>query len=111
MNAEQLQLGINRLGKRVDAVRKFEPTSVRERFKSPELTALRAFVEEGLTSTFGADSLDYNRYRLAADFYEGPISMGGGGIPPSNEFTPTSPTPRRSPSPCLSRRSRDSRNA
>ncbi len=81
LNAEQLRLGIERLAKRVEAVKKFEPTSVRERFKSPELTALRAHVKEGLERTFAPDSLDYNRYRLAADFSEGPISMGGGGIP------------------------------
>jgi hypothetical protein len=35
---KELRQGIDRLTKRLDAVKKFDPISVRERFKSPELT-------------------------------------------------------------------------
>jgi hypothetical protein len=64
LDSRQLRLGIERLTKRLAAVQKFEPTSVQERFKSPQLTALRKFVEEGLANTFGPGSADYERTGL-----------------------------------------------
>jgi len=81
LTPDQIRQGIERLTKRLEAVKQFDPASVRERFKSPELTALRASVGEALARTFGPDTLDYQRYSPAAEFYDGPISIGGGGMP------------------------------
>src|SRR4051812_29114335 len=81
LTSDQLKQGIQLLTKRLDAVKKFDPTSVPDRFKSPELTALRASVAEALARTFGPDTLDYQRYSPAAEFYDGPIFLGGGGMP------------------------------
>jgi predicted nucleotide-binding protein len=81
LTSDQLKQGIQLLTKRLDAVEKFDPATVRERGRSPELTALRAYVEEALARTFGPDSLDYQRYRRAAEFYDGPLILGGGGLP------------------------------
>lgn len=77
LSAEEIQRGIIRLTKRLEAVKQFDPASVKERFESAELTKLVASIDEGLISTFGADTTDYARYRSAADFDWGPISMGG----------------------------------
>jgi hypothetical protein len=69
---EQLRQGIDRLQKRLDEVRKFEPTSVTEQYNIPHVEALAASVDEALVRTFGAGTLDYNRYSEAARFDNGP---------------------------------------
>jgi predicted nucleotide-binding protein len=67
-----MQQGIDRLRKRVDEVRAFEPTSVTEQNNIPHVRALGASVNDALVRTFGSDTLDYKRYRDAGYFDNGP---------------------------------------
>jgi predicted nucleotide-binding protein len=75
LTPEQMRQGVDRLKKRIEEVRAFDPTAVREQFHSPELDALSASIDESLVRTFGADSLDYSRYRSAAELDQGPLNM------------------------------------
>jgi predicted nucleotide-binding protein len=75
LNADQCRQGIARLGRRLEELKQFDPTSVKEQFKSPELTALAAAIDEALMATFGHFTTDYERYRSAADFSWGPVNM------------------------------------
>jgi hypothetical protein len=67
-----MQQGIDRLRKRVDEVRAFDPTSVTEQNNIPHVKALSASVDEALVRTFGAGTLDYKRYLAAGYFDNGP---------------------------------------
>jgi transposase len=66
--------GIERLTKRLEEVRKFEPTSVTEQFNIPHVERLSAAIDETLVRTFGADSADFDRYRVASQFDNGPFN-------------------------------------
>jgi predicted nucleotide-binding protein len=72
LTPQDMQSGINRLQKRLDEVRKFEPTSVTEQYNIPHVEALAASVDEALVRTFGADTLEYKRYAEAVRFDNGP---------------------------------------
>lgn len=72
LGPEQMQQGIYRLQKRLEAVNAFEPTSVVEQYNIPHVAALSASIDEALVRTFGADTLDYKRYADAAVFDNGP---------------------------------------
>jgi predicted nucleotide-binding protein len=74
LNRAQLQLGIDRLAKVLDRVKDFEPQSVTEQFKIPHVQQLSAAVDDALVRTFGHDTIDYDRYRHAADFDNGPFN-------------------------------------
>jgi hypothetical protein len=67
-----MQQGIDRLRKRLDEVRAFDPKSVIEQYNIPHVQALAASVDEALVRTFGADTLDYKRYSDASYFDNGP---------------------------------------
>src|SRR3979411_81921 len=67
-----MQQGIDRLRKRVDEVRAFEPTSVTEQNNIPHVRALAASVDDALVRTFGSDTLDYKLYNDAGSFDNGP---------------------------------------
>ena len=71
---EELRQGVGRLGKCLDKVKAFHPTSVTEQNNIPHVEALGAMVDEALIRTFGADTLDYNRYSDAAFFDNGPFN-------------------------------------
>jgi predicted nucleotide-binding protein len=73
MNAEQLRQGIERLGKRLDAVRRFDPTSVSDQFNAPELEALCADIDDALVRTFGNESVEHRRYIPAAQYDLAPV--------------------------------------
>jgi hypothetical protein len=68
----QMRQGLDRLQKRLDEVRMFEPTSVTDQYNIPHVEALGASVDEALVRTFGANTVDYNRYADAAIFDNGP---------------------------------------
>ncbi len=72
LTVQQMHQGTDRLQKRLDEVRKFEPTSVTDQYNIPHVEALAASVDEALVRTFGANTLDYNRYSDAAIFDNGP---------------------------------------
>jgi len=69
---EQMRQGIDRLRKRLEDVKKFDPTGVIEQYNIPHVEALAASVDEALVRTFGSDTLDYHRYSDAATFDNGP---------------------------------------
>jgi hypothetical protein len=67
-----MQQGIDRLRKRADEVRAFDPTSVSDQNNIQHVKALSASVDEALVRTFGLDTLDYKRYSAARYFDNGP---------------------------------------
>jgi len=68
----QLQAGLERLTKLIERVKQFDPQSVTEQYNIPHIEQLSAAIEDALVRTFGADTLDYDRYRYAAEFDNGP---------------------------------------
>jgi predicted nucleotide-binding protein len=74
LNRGQLQLGIDRLAKVLNRVREFAPQSVTEQFKIPHVEQLSAAIDDALVRTFGHDSIDYDRYRSATEFDNGPFN-------------------------------------
>jgi len=80
MTAIYLRLSVERLKKPLDALKAWDPGSVKKRFHSPELDALSASIDEALARTFGPATDDYRRYRSASDFNQGPISFAGNEI-------------------------------
>lgn len=82
LSVEQMRRGINRLQKRVEEVRAFEPRSVQQRF-APEVKVLGTSIEETLGSVFGPGTIEYNRYRRASQLDAGTMAVGisSGGRP------------------------------
>src|SRR5208282_51711 len=74
LSPDQLRAGIERLTKRLEDVRQFDPTSVTEQFNIPHVERLAAAIDEALVRTFGADSADFDRYRAASIFDNGPFN-------------------------------------
>jgi len=63
------------LSKRVAAVESFDPASVREQFGDPGLEGLRASIADALDRTFGSNTVERRRYRLASEFSTGGVSV------------------------------------
>lgn len=72
LSPDQMRSGIERLIKRVDEVRNFDPGGVTEQYDNPELDRLSASIDEALVRTFGAENADFDRYRSASQFDNGP---------------------------------------
>src|ERR1700758_4732251 len=72
LTPEQMRLGIERVRKLISRVQEFDPTNVTDQYNIPHIDQLSAAIDEGLVRTFGADSLDYERYRQASQFDNGP---------------------------------------
>jgi hypothetical protein len=72
LTADQLRAGIDRLRKRTEEVKQFDPTSIIEQYNIPHVDRLAASIDEALVRTFGVDSLDYDRYKAASTFDNGP---------------------------------------
>jgi uncharacterized protein (TIGR02391 family) len=70
----QLQAGIERVGKLVERVRQFDPQSVIEQHNIPHVHQLSAAIDDALIRTFGPSTLEYDRYRLASEFDNGPFN-------------------------------------
>jgi hypothetical protein len=66
LSAAEKRKAIERLNRRVEELKKFEPQSIQER-RSPEVVQLEAAVEETLSAIFGHETSRYIRYRSAAD--------------------------------------------
>jgi len=71
-----LKSGIRRLKKRLDRVSAFDVDGLTEENFYAKTGALTAFVEEGLLQTFGANTIELERYQRAATF-DHPFTMGG----------------------------------
>jgi predicted nucleotide-binding protein len=74
LTPQQMRLGIDRLTKLIDRVRQFDPKSVTEQHNIPHVIQLSAAIDEGIVRTFGADTLDYERYHNAGYFNNGPFN-------------------------------------
>lgn len=81
LTQQEMQAGINRLKKRLEEVKQFDPRSVSEQFNRPHVTKLEAAIDASLVDTFGGDSLDYKRYKGAAYFDHGPLTATSVGTP------------------------------
>jgi hypothetical protein len=68
----EMQAGIERLHRRLEEVKQFDPRSVTEQYNIPHVEKITAAVDDALVRTFGGDSLDYERYQEAAHFNNGP---------------------------------------
>jgi uncharacterized protein (TIGR02391 family) len=74
LTPQEMRSGIKRLNKCLESVRNFDPQSVTDQHRTPELNALEASIDEALALTFGADTLEYDRYKSAKDFDRGPYN-------------------------------------
>ena len=74
LTPQLMTAGIDRLKKRLEDVQRFEPQSVTDQYNAPELDALEASIDDALVRTFGANTLDYERYKFAKDFDRGPYN-------------------------------------
>jgi uncharacterized protein (TIGR02391 family) len=89
LSVQQMKHGIVRLEKLIDEVEAFDPQILQKRF-GPEVQALEVAIEGTLASVFGHKTVEYNRYKDAADLDKGPVIMrveaswisarGGGGV-------------------------------
>jgi predicted nucleotide-binding protein len=71
----QIHSGIDRLKRRIEDVRAFDPQTVRDQHQDPHVTALQASIDDTLVKVFGANTLEYERYSPAATFDTGPVFM------------------------------------
>jgi hypothetical protein len=74
LDTAQLEAGISRLSKVLERVRQFDPQSITEQFNIPHVEQLNAAIDDALIRTFGADTIEYDRYRHAAEFDNGPFN-------------------------------------
>jgi predicted nucleotide-binding protein len=73
LTPDQIRKAIPRIRKRIDDLNAFNPKEVER--GGPEVSGLRASIEQTLRDVFGADTHEFNQYRRAASFTGGPISM------------------------------------
>lgn len=74
LTLQEMQSGIDRLRKRIEEVRQFNPESVTDQHNIPQIKALSASIDDTLVRTFGADTIEYKRYRIASQFNNGPFN-------------------------------------
>lgn len=75
LNENELRAGITRLSKRVAEVESFDPATVQEQFGDPGLASLKASIADALDRTFGSNTVERRRYRLAAEFSTGSVNL------------------------------------
>ena len=75
LSPQQITAGIERLTKRLEELQRFDPASVTEQYDNPELDRLTASIDDALVRTFGADTVEYDRYRHAKYLDNGPHNM------------------------------------
>jgi predicted nucleotide-binding protein len=67
LSAEQMELGITRLKKRVTTLENFDPSALTTQNEAwAAITPLKADIEDALSRTFNINSVEYRRYRAAA---------------------------------------------
>jgi predicted nucleotide-binding protein len=72
LTPQAMKAGIERLQRRIEEVKKFDPQTVTEQYNIPERDRLSAAIDDALVRTFGSDTVEYNRYKDAASFDNGP---------------------------------------
>jgi hypothetical protein len=73
LTAGQKQRRLERLEKCIANLEAFDSTKVRKRFGNPEVLALEAAVDKGLSSAFGYGTPAYMRFNQAATLDPGPL--------------------------------------
>jgi predicted nucleotide-binding protein len=77
LTPEKKRWAITRLERRIAELQGFDPTAVVDR-SDPRVSALEQALDETLVSIFGADTVDYNRYRYSGTTVDrAPMVMGG----------------------------------
>jgi hypothetical protein len=69
----QKQRRLGRLEKCIASLETFDSTKVRKRFGNPEVLALEAAIDKGLSSAFGYGTPAYMRFNQAATLDPGPL--------------------------------------
>lgn len=68
LSRDQLTRGIARLSKRLEAVEAFDPDSLDRNNPESTVRPLEAGIESALIETFGPNTIEYDRYRMASTF-------------------------------------------
>jgi hypothetical protein len=74
LTAQAMRAGIARIQRRIEEVKQFNPQSVADQFNMPEVDGLSAAIDDALMRTFGVNTTDYNLYREAVTFNNGPYN-------------------------------------
>ena len=74
LTAGQKRRRIERLQKCITSLEAFDPQKVRKRFGNPEVLALEAAIDKGLSSAFGYGTAAYTQYNQAATLDPGPLT-------------------------------------
>jgi hypothetical protein len=69
-----MKLGVTRLQRRIADLEAFDPNIIQQRW-GPEVKTLETSIEETLSLVFGHNTVEYNRYKDAADLDYGPSSL------------------------------------
>ncbi len=85
LTAEQIKIAIPRLKKRISELEEFDPSTLQET-GGPEVTRLRAAIDDTLTEVFGHGTVEYKRYQPAAILSSGPVRLQVYGSGPDFRF-------------------------
>jgi predicted nucleotide-binding protein len=77
MSADEMQKGIIRLQRRLKMIEEFDPSTLDPRDPNSTVRPISTEIESALIETFGHDTTEYKRFRLASSL-DWPIVMGGG---------------------------------
>lgn len=70
-----MRSGIERLTRRIEELKAFNPRAVRDQHHDPQVAGLQASIDDTLVKVFGANTIEYERYSPAAVFDTGPVYM------------------------------------
>jgi hypothetical protein len=74
LTIEQMRLGVTQLKRRIADLEAFDPNVIQKRW-GPELETLATSIEETLDLVFGHNTVEYHRYKDAANLDNGPSSL------------------------------------
>lgn len=75
LTVDQMRRGVARIQKRIDDLEAFDPALISKRW-GPEVKAIETAIDETLVAVFGPDTVEYMRYKRAADLDHGPVILG-----------------------------------
>ena len=76
LSVDQMKSATQKIERMIGRLNEFDPKTVEDR-SDPRIEVLEAAVDSLLVSVFGANTLDYKRYRAAKHIDTGPAIMGG----------------------------------
>jgi len=80
LSPEEIRRCITKLQRRIDDLRRFDPSKVTQRFGIPEVSNLEASIDEALSAAFGHGTIEYRRYEDAVRLDHGPVRMSTGPV-------------------------------